>query len=77
MIEKEELGKPVERLEEQGEKLKLPIAFSELEFTEIVGCGGFGKVWKGKWESRKRTVAIKKCTELEKREVSWIPYREQ
>lgn len=69
VIEKEELGKTVERLKEQVEKLKLPIKFSDLEFIELVGSGGFGEVWKGKWKSRERTVAIKKCNDLEKREV--------
>ena len=54
------------------EKLKLPIKFSDLEFTELVGRGGFGEVWKGKWKSRERTVAIKKCNDLEKREVKTL-----
>ena len=62
----------MERLKEQVEKLKLPIKFSDLEFTELVGRGGFGEVWKGKWKSRERTVAIKKCNDLEKREVKTL-----
>ena len=41
-------------------------------FTEIVGKGGYGTVWKGKWKSKNMIVAIKKvdvCPEIE-REVS-------
>lgn len=55
MVEKEELGKL--------------ILFSDLEFMEKVGGGGFGEVWKGRWKSKKRIVAVKKFKELEKREV--------
>lgn len=55
VVEKEELGKL--------------ILFSDLEFMEKVGGGGFGEVWRGRWKSKKRIVAIKKFKELEKREV--------
>jgi len=55
VVEKEELGKL--------------ILFSDLEFMEKVGGGGFGEVWKGRWKSKKRIVAVKKFKELEKREV--------
>jgi len=55
VVEKEELGKL--------------ILFSDLEFIEKVGGGGFGEVWKGRWKSKKRIVAVKKFKELEKREV--------
>ena len=73
MVGKEELERLVERLKDQTEKLQLPtdINYSDLEFVEMVGSGGFGQVWKGKWKSNKRTVAIKKTPALEKREVSW------
>ena len=81
VVTKEELGGPVERLREQMEVLlaeqlkeeeELPkIKYSDLEFVEKVGIGGFGEVWKGQWKSKDKPVAIKKskCGEME-REVS-------
>ena len=36
------------------------INYSDLEFVETVGSGGFGEVWKGRWKSKDKTVAIKK-----------------
>ena len=72
VVTKEELGSPMERLREQMEKVllaehlkeeeeELPkINYSDLEFVETVGSGGFGEVFKGRWKSKDRTVAIKK-----------------
>jgi len=34
-----------------------------------VGAGGFGQVWKGRWKSKNKIVAIKKVMDLEEREV--------
>ena len=33
--------------------------YSDLEFMEKVGAGGYGAVSKGRWISRKKIVAIK------------------
>ena len=64
--EEEEL---VEELKEQMEVLPAAqlkeeemakINYSDLEFVETVGSGGFGEVWKGRWKSKDKTVAIKK-----------------
>jgi len=76
VVGKEELERLMERLRDQTEKLQLPtdINYTDLEFVEMVGSGGFGQVWKGKWKSNERTVAIKKTPALEKREVSTILY---
>ena len=75
MVGKEELERLVERLRDQTERLQLPtdINYTDLDFVEMVGSGGFGEVWKGKWKSNERTVAIKKIKPgtLEEREVSW------
>ena len=71
VVTKEELGRPVERLREQMEKVlladhlkekeELPkINYSDLELVETVGSGGFGEVFKGRWRSKDKTVAIKK-----------------
>ena len=47
------------------------IEFSDLNITEMVGSGGFGTVYKGRWISKNKIVAIKKVmTLLEEREVS-------
>ena len=70
VVTNKELGGPVERLREQmkilaaqqlKEKEELPkIKYSDLEFVETVGSGGFGEVWKGQWKSKDKPVAIKK-----------------
>ena len=71
VVTKEELGGPVERLREQMEKVlpveqlkkeeELPkIKYSDLEWVERVGSGGFGEVFKGQWKSKDKPVAIKK-----------------
>ena len=48
----------------------LNIEYSDLEFKEKVGSGGFGTVSKGRWISKNKIVAIKVMVELEKRESS-------
>ena len=61
VTDKEDLGKLIE--------------YSELDFVQRVGGGGFGEVWRGRWKPKHRVVAIKTFKELEKREVShnrWI-----
>ena len=45
------------------------IEFSDLEFKENVGSGGFGTVFKGRWVSQNKTVAIKMMMVLVEREV--------
>jgi len=45
------------------------IRFSDLEFKEKVGGGGFGTVSKGRWISKNKTVAIKTIVVLDEREV--------
>ena len=66
---KEEEKELVEELKEQMEVLPAAelkeeemakINYSDLEFVETVGSGGFGEVWKGRWKSKDKTVAIKK-----------------
>ena len=42
------------------------IELADLEFMDNVGAGSFGKVWKGRWKSKNKIVAIKKVMELEK-----------
>ena len=49
----------------------IDIEYSDLEFMEKVGSGGFGTVSKGRWISKNKTVAIKMMMVLEKREVRW------
>ena len=45
--------------------------FSDLEFGEKVGSGGFGTVFKGRWKSKGLEVAIKRLqTHIRKEEVS-------
>ena len=46
------------------------IEYSDLEFKENVGIGGSGTVYKGRWVSKKKTVAIKMMMVLVEREVS-------
>ena len=46
------------------------IEFDDLEFMDTVGSGGFGQVWKGRWSSENKIVAIKKVMQLEQREAS-------
>ena len=70
VVTNKELGIPVERLREQmkvlaaqqlKEEEELPkIKYSDLEFVETVGSGGFGEVFKGQWKSKDKPVAIKK-----------------
>jgi len=45
------------------------IRFSDLEFKEKVGGGGFGTVSKGQWIFKNKTVAIKTIVVLDEREV--------
>ena len=47
------------------------IEFSDLEFMENVGIGGYGTVSKGRWISKNKVVAIKMTWELSEREVSY------
>ena len=70
VVRERDLGGLVERLREQMEGLpaeqlkeeeELPkIKYSDLELVERVGSGGFGEVFKGRWKSKDKTVAIKK-----------------
>ena len=48
------------------------IEYSDLEFKEVVGSGGFGTVSKGRWMSENKVVAIKTMIVLDEREVSYI-----
>ncbi|KAL6070963.1 Mitogen-activated protein kinase kinase kinase 7 [Balamuthia mandrillaris] len=48
---------PSKRRGEARSGFEWEIPFSELEFIEKIGKGGFGLVWRGKW--RETTVAIK------------------
>ena len=48
------------------------VEYSDLEFGEKVGLGGFGSVSKGRWKSRKMVVAIKTLNVFNEREVSYI-----
>ncbi|KAL6076379.1 Mitogen-activated protein kinase kinase kinase 7 [Balamuthia mandrillaris] len=41
----------------EGRGIQWEIPFSELEFIEVIGKGGFGVVWRGNW--RETPVAIK------------------
>ena len=82
MVTNEKLGRPVERLRDQMEKVLLAeqlkedeglpkIKYSDLMLVETVGSGGFGEVFKGQWKSKHKTVAIKKFKFVEmEREVS-------
>jgi len=38
----------------------LPIASSDLEYHELIGEGGFGDVYRGRWITRNKIVAIKR-----------------
>lgn len=46
------------------------IEYSDLTDLKEVGEGGFGKVWRGKWISKGKTVAIKQVTNVVKNEVN-------
>ena len=46
------------------------IELADLEFTDNMGAGGFGQVWKGRWKPKNKIVAIKKVMELDKQEAS-------
>ena len=48
------------------------VKYSDLEFGEKVGLGGFGSVSKGRWKSREMVVAIKTLNVFDEREVSYI-----
>ena len=47
----------------------MEIEYSDLEFKEEVGSGGFGTVSRGLWVSENMIVAIKTMLVLEEREV--------
>ena len=47
------------------------IEYSDLELKENVGSGGFGTVFKGRWISKNKPVAIKMMMVLVEREVSY------
>lgn len=47
------------------------IEFSDLEFKEQVGGGGFGTVSKGRWISENKIVAIKTMLLFDDREVRY------
>lgn len=42
------------------------IQFTDLEFYEKLGGGAAGSVYKAKWKSKDKIVAVKKLLELEK-----------
>ena len=44
------------------------IRYSDLEFGERVGGGGFGTVYKGQWKPRGLEVAIKRAMNVVKKE---------
>ena len=44
----------------------LEIEYDDLELNERVGRGAYGSVYRGKWKSRDKEVAIKKLLTLEK-----------
>ena len=48
------------------------IQFSDLEFGDALGSGGFGTVYTGFWKSRNKTVAIKKVAGLIRPEEVYI-----
>ena len=50
------------------------IEYSDLEFKEKVGSGGFGTVSKGRWISKNKIVAIKMLMDVEEREVILLGY---
>ena len=52
----------------------LNIEYSDLEFKEKVGSGGFGTVSKGRWISKNKIVAIKMLMDVEEREVILLGY---
>jgi len=41
------------------------ISFLDLDMTEVIGCGGFGVVYKATWKSRRMTVAVKKIMTMD------------
>jgi len=45
------------------------IEYSDLEFKEVVGSGGFGTVSKGQWISENKVVAIKTMIDIDEGEV--------
>jgi len=49
--------------------LEALIEYSDLTDLEAVGEGGFGKVWRGEWKSKGKTVAIKQVADVVKNEV--------
>jgi len=52
----------------------LNIEYSDLEFKEKVGSGGFGTVSKGRWIPKNKIVAIKMLMDVEEREVILLGY---
>ena len=59
---------------ESQEDNKIPeINYSDLEFGDVVGEGGFSTVYKGHWHSRNMDVAIKRLPgKLRKGEVRYL-----
>jgi len=45
------------------------IEYSDLEFFERVGEGLTATVWRGRWKSEDKVVAVKKMEEMTNREV--------
>ena len=54
------------------ESIRIGIEYSDLEFMEKTGIGGFGAVSKGRWISENKIVAIKTLMELDDSEVLGI-----
>lgn len=46
------------------------IDYRDLEFMNQLGEGGFGTVYRGRWKSRDKVVAIKRLNIIDEREVN-------